>query len=324
MNKQKRNHSLPYVSIVMPVYNGARTLMEAVNSVLSQTYRDFELIICNDASTDETKNILNSLKDNRVRIIHNPRNLGEGPARDRAIEMAQGFWLAFIDADDSWAPERLEILLHEAGTSEDKVLFDDMWKCHDTPSGIVPYRVLRGKYAFGGNGIDAVEVPIENFVCQRRLIKSPLIPLKHIKRFNIRHSCLPFAADTEFFLKLLAHGPKLCYVPKPMYYYRITPGSMTGLTNRYVLMQEVLENAINYFKHEPKVQASLRKKISMLAKSRDYNSFFFALKRKEIINALRILHQFPWIIPTYFWGLGKRLRYHKHRICHGGRTRGIR
>ena len=143
----------PAVSVVMPVYNGARTLRESVDSVLAQTFRDFELIICNDASTDNTGIILEKIVDERVRVIHNESNLGEGSARDRAIESASGVWLAFIDADDAWAPERLETLLNQTDASPNKMMFDDILECHDTAHGMVPWNVLRGKYAFGGNGI---------------------------------------------------------------------------------------------------------------------------------------------------------------------------
>jgi succinoglycan biosynthesis protein ExoO len=324
MNKSQNNNS-PNVSVVMPVYNGARTLMEAVDSVLKQTYQDFELVVCNDASTDETLNLLNNITDDRVRVIHNPHNLGEGPTRDRAIEMAQGFWLAFIDADDSWKQERLEVLLNAVNTSEDKILFDDIWECHDTPSGMIPWRVLRGKYAFGSNGIDAVKVPIENYICQKRLVKSALFPLNYVKKNNIRHSCLPFAADTEFFLKILALGLKLYYVPKPMYYYRITPGSMSAMANRSSLMREVLENALDQFGHAPSIQKALHKKIAMIYREEKlYTPFFLALKKKDIMKALNILYQAPWIIPAFFSYLPERLFYHIHRVWHGGRTRGIR
>jgi succinoglycan biosynthesis protein ExoO len=323
MNKSQDNHS-PNVSVVMPVYNGARTLMEAVASVLKQTYNNFELIICNDASTDETLNLLNNITDDRVRVIHNAQKLGEGPTRDRAIEMAHGFWLAFIDADDSWAPERLEVLLYEADTSEDKILFDDIWECHDTPSGMIPWRVLRGKYAFGGNGINTVELPIENFICQKRLVKSALFPLNYVKKNNVRHSCLPFAADTEFFLKILALGLKLCYVPKPMYYYRITPGSMSALATRSSLMREVLENAVSQFEHAPSIQNALRKKIAMIShEEKEYTPFFLALKKKEIMKALKIVYRSPRIIPEFFSYAPERLFYHVHRIWHRGHARGI-
>jgi succinoglycan biosynthesis protein ExoO len=323
MNKIQNNH-LPNVSIVMPVFNGARTLMECIDSVLKQTYRDFELIICNDASTDTTVDILKNITDDRVRIINNPHNFGEGPTRDRAIDLACGKWLTVIDADDAWASERLEVLLKEAGASVDKMIFDDIIECHDTPSGMAPWRPLRGIHAFGCNGRDATDVTTEVFVGSWRLLIKPLLPLIYIKQNNVRHSCSRFGADTGFFLQLLSYGLQLRYIPKAMYYYRITPGSMSGLTNRYVLMQEVLENAASYFKHAPNVQAALNKKISLIARLEKYMSFIWALKRKEFIKALRIACQTPWIVPNFFRLSFYSLRYHMHRIQHGGSTRGIR
>ena len=308
----------------MPVFNGARTLMESVDSVLAQTFRDFELIICNDASTDNTGIILEKIVNERVRIIHNELNLGEGSARDRAIESASGFWLAFIDADDAWAPERLETLLNQTDASPNKMIFDDILECHDTAHGMVPWNILRGKYAFGGNGIMAVEVPVEDFVCQKRLLLKPLLPLRSIREYHIRHGCRPFGADTEFFLKLLANGLQLLYVPKPMYYYRITPGSMSGLTNRTALMREVLENAISQFENAPAVQVALQKKIARVVRAEYYNPFVWALKKKQFRNAFLLAYRAPWVIPEFFRRIRHSLVYQAHRILNRGRMRGIR
>jgi len=321
MDKPQHPHP-PAVSIVMPVYNGARTLMEAVDSVLKQTHGDFELIICNDASTDETFNILNSIRDDRVKVIHNPHNLGEGATRDKAIEQACGIWLAVIDADDAWAPDRLEAMLNEALASPDKMIFDDIIECHDTPSGMVPWRAMRGRRAFGGNGKDAVDVPAEIYACETRMLIKPLMPLACVRRNKVRHGSSRFGADTGFFLQLLSCGLSLRYMPRAMYYYRITPGSVSGVTNRFVLMQEVLENASGFFKHSPDVRTALRKKIYGLARAEHYASFFLALKGKDFIKALRTACRFPWIIPSYFRIKIKNMLYNRHRIRHGGRIRG--
>ena len=318
------SHSSPTVSVVMPVYNGARTLRESVDSVLAQTFRDFELIICNDASTDETGIILGEIEDDRVRVLSNSSNMGEGPARDRAIASASGVWLAFIDADDAWKPERLETLLDSADASLNKIIFDDIFECHDTANGMAPWQVLRGEYAFGGNGISAVEVPTEKFVCQKRLLLKPLLPLKFIREHHISHGRRPFGADTEFFLHLLAHGLQLCYVPKPMYLYRITPGSMSSLTERYTLMVEVLENAIPQFENAPAVQAALQKKIAMITRTGYYMRFLWALKKKQFGKAFGLAIRAHWVIPEFFRRIGHYLGYQAHRIRYGGRMRGIR
>jgi succinoglycan biosynthesis protein ExoO len=319
----KQHGRPPEVSVVMPVYNGARTLMESVDSVLKQTYRDFELIICNDASTDETGDILDSIRDDRVRVLHNPVNSGQGLSRDRAIESARGAWAAVIDADDAWAPERLEVLLKEADAPS-KIIFDDIWECHDTPSGMIPWRVMRGKRAFSGNGKDAVEVPTADFVCEKRLLIKPLFPVEIVRRHRISHGSRPFAEDTEFFLTLLAHGLQIRYVPGAMYYYRITPGSMSGQVKRPGLMREVLENAVSQFEHAPYVQNALREKIAGIIRDEYYTSFILALRRKEVIKTLRFAYQFPWVIPKLFSFMPERAGYHIHRILHGGRVRGTR
>jgi len=322
MIKEKEIYPLPNVSVAMPVYNGARTLMEAVDSVLKQTYQNFELIICNDASTDETPDLLKKITDKRVKVIHNPANLGEGGTRDRAIDAACGYWLAVIDADDAWAPERLEVMLREADGSSDIMLFDDIIECHDTPSGMVPWRLLRGRNAYGCSDKGAIDVPTEVYACEPRMLIKPLFPLVYVRQNNVRHCTSKFGADTGFFLQLLSCGLRLRYLPEAMYYYRITPGSMSALSNRTALFQEVLGNAVGFFKDRPAVQAAIHRKISGVARAGHYLSFVFALKRRDIAGAIGIIHKFPWILPKYFKGLVRSLFYHMHRYRHGGRIRG--
>ena len=315
---------IPTVSVVMPVYNGERTLKQAIESVLAQTFRNFEMIVCNDASTDSTAQILERFDDARVRAVHNTSNLGEGPSRDRAIALARGNMLAVIDADDAWAPDRLTNLLAATVPSKDRMIIDDIMECHDTPAGMVPWRKLRGKHAFGSNGTTAIDVPIEHFVCLKRLLIKPLIPLSWFKQHDFRHSSRQFAADTEFFLKLMARGLQPRYVPAAMYYYRITPGSMSGYSNRSRLMREVLEDAVTDFRHSPAVQEALRKKIAMVAREEQYLPFVRKLKDKRLGEALRMARRAPWFIPEFLRRSGETFAYHAHRIRHGGRTRGIR
>lgn len=162
---------------------------------------------------------------------------------------------------NAWSPERLEVMLREANGSADIMIFDDIIECHDSLSGMVPWPVLRGKRAFGGNGVDTVEVPIDDFVCIKHLLIKPLFPIKYVKKHKISDSSRLFAEDTEFFLKLLAHGLTIRYVQRGMYYYRITPRSLSGLIKRSNLLREVLENAIRYFVHAPPIQRAFRKKL---------------------------------------------------------------
>jgi glycosyltransferase involved in cell wall biosynthesis len=98
----------PKISVILPVYNGEKYLAEAINSILSQTYRDFELIIVNDCSSDGTSEILSTYIDERIRIINNSSNLKLSRSLNKGIETAQGQFIARMDADDVSLPERFE------------------------------------------------------------------------------------------------------------------------------------------------------------------------------------------------------------------------
>lgn len=98
----------PLVSVIMPTYNCGRFIAESIRSVLSQTYTEWELLIVDDCSTDETESIVSSYKDERIRYMRNERNMGAALTRNRALREAAGRYIAFLDSDDLWLPEKLE------------------------------------------------------------------------------------------------------------------------------------------------------------------------------------------------------------------------
>lgn len=97
------------VSIIMPSYNTGRYISETIESVLAQTYINWELVIVDDCSTDDTDDVVKQfLEDNRIRYIKNEKNSGAAVSRNRALREARGKWIAFLDSDDLWEPEKLE------------------------------------------------------------------------------------------------------------------------------------------------------------------------------------------------------------------------
>jgi glycosyltransferase involved in cell wall biosynthesis len=99
---------MPAVSIIMNVRNGAATLHAAIESVLAQTFQDWELIVWDDCSTDDSAGIVANFSDPRIRYVLAPETTSLGRARDAAMRQAQGEWLAFLDQDDLWTPRKLE------------------------------------------------------------------------------------------------------------------------------------------------------------------------------------------------------------------------
>jgi glycosyltransferase involved in cell wall biosynthesis len=97
------------VSVIMNVRNGASTLREALDSVMTQTFNDWELIVWDDRSGDDSARIVAEYSDPRIRYFLSPEETSLGKARDNAIRMARGEWLAFLDQDDLWLPHKLEM-----------------------------------------------------------------------------------------------------------------------------------------------------------------------------------------------------------------------
>jgi len=98
----------PRVSVIIPAFNRAEQIGAAINSALTQTFGDIEIIVVDDGSTDKTVGVVREVTDDRVRLVAHERNRGAAAARNSGIAAAQGEFIAFLDSDDTWMPEKLE------------------------------------------------------------------------------------------------------------------------------------------------------------------------------------------------------------------------
>ena len=96
------------VSIIMPSWNTGQYISESIESVINQSYENWELIIVDDCSSDNTDEVVSSYKDDRIKYFKNEHNCGAALTRNRAILESRGEWIAFLDSDDLWAPQKLE------------------------------------------------------------------------------------------------------------------------------------------------------------------------------------------------------------------------
>lgn len=96
------------VSVIMPSCNTGRFIEESIQSVINQTYKNWELLIVDDCSTDDTDEVVKRFNDNRIKYIKNEKNRGAAITRNRAIQEANGEWVAFLDSDDLWLPKKLD------------------------------------------------------------------------------------------------------------------------------------------------------------------------------------------------------------------------
>jgi len=136
------NQKMPYVSIGLPVYNGGDFLQDSVDSLLSQTYKDFELVICDNASTDNTEEICRNYvsKDSRVRYYRNPRNLGAPMNYNRTVKLSRGKYFKWAAADDVHTPDYLRRCVEVLDSDPSVVL------CHSKSGKIDETGAITGTY----------------------------------------------------------------------------------------------------------------------------------------------------------------------------------
>lgn len=136
----RRGHSVMVkISVIMPVYNTATYLRKSIESVLNQTYTDFELICINDGSTDNSAEILAEYKakDTRIKVLEQS-NQGQAIARNKGLNEAQGQWIGFIDSDDIWHSRFLEILIEAGNKSNCSVVCSNFKKMKNENTKLAP------------------------------------------------------------------------------------------------------------------------------------------------------------------------------------------
>ena len=204
---------MPEVSVVIPTHNRSQLLEQSLRSVLWQRTVNFEVIVVDDGSTDDTAAVLRSFGD-RLRVVRHERALGVSAARNRGIEEARGEWVAFLDDDDLWAPDKLALQL-EALRRDHKG-----WAYAGAVEITVDNRILAGQ----------PPVPPERIVDElatRNMMPagaSNVMVRKAWLSTSGFDGSLHHSADWDLWIRLARRGTPTC-VSKPLVAYRFHPGS---------------------------------------------------------------------------------------------------
>lgn len=218
----------PTFSVVMPAYNAAQTISAAIESVLAQSRGDFELIVVDDGSTDETAACVEPyLRDQRVTLIAQP-NRGQASARNAAIAAASGVYVSLLDSDDLWLPEYLDLMSSRLQDDPSAaVAYTDAWVLDDETRKVArttaatpwlppivptdPARFFRALLELG------------NFVFVGTTIRREVFGDVGLFRVGVDGS-----EDYELWLRIAAHGYGFVRVDSPLAIYRRRPGQMTA------------------------------------------------------------------------------------------------
>ena len=219
----------PSVSIIMPAYNAEKYIDEAIDSVISQTFANWELIIVNDGSTDDTQKIVEAYvsSDTRIKLI-NQENKRLGAARNEGIKNAKGEWVAFLDADDLWVDVKLEKQLAAAAVYPDAgVIFTNGFTFYqDDLKTAKPYGAVAGYYSataaykleYTGNYIPVLSVMVKR---------------THINNTGLQDEspAIYGCEDWDYWLRLAIQGVAFYGMEEKLFYYRKHASNMSNDSN---------------------------------------------------------------------------------------------
>lgn len=244
---------VPYVSIIIPAYNMAPWINETLYSVLQQTFEDWECLIIDDGSTDNTVTEANALADPRIKIF-SQTNKGVSAARNCGLELAQGQYIAFLDADDIWAPRALELMCAALDACPECVLaWADFVRFEDGTGRELPLPSTR----LWHTGNTWTDMLVDNFlqfgaICVRGSSAKKL-------RFD---TSLRIGEDRDWLLRLLRNGRGI-HVPHVVHFYRQRMGSAVRDVRRFLADEEAM---MGRYLEDPLVPSKVRRRaLSALA-----------------------------------------------------------
>lgn len=285
----------------MPVYNASRYLKEAIQSILNQTYRDFEFIIINDGSTDDSSEIIQSFSDTRIRFINNEKNLGIIQSRNIGLEAARGFYIANMDADDISLPERFQKQLAYMESNPETVILSTrlvLVNEKNEETGIWP----EDYHCITATDIKNT-LPVINCIGQPTIMMRADV-IKQI-RYNDRFKA---NEDWGLWLQVLSQGGVIQKLPDVLLRYRQHSASITATANTTGVDKKLIRFKSRYIRYklfkdkfhgtDKQVLRSLIKDIARLlfkiVSPRFYNFLFRvkSLDKKRFITQLKSTRQF--------------------------------
>jgi glycosyltransferase involved in cell wall biosynthesis len=246
----------PTVSVVIPAYNRALTIRAAIESVLRQTWTDFELIVVDDASTDATVAEAGRVVDPRLRLIESPSNQGAAGARNAGIREARGAWIAFQDSDDEWLPRKLEkqmARLQDLGPASVGAYCGllTLGGLDDRPEDRLRLRYMPDAAIAPAEGDILLPLLRDNMISTQTLVVRREIILE-LGCFDEETTPIE---DWDFVIRLAQQGP-IAFVDEPLVQQRFSPNSITRNAGRRLRsLERLVDKHATLFAGHPKLLA---------------------------------------------------------------------
>ena len=236
-----KDNGVPLVSVVVPVYNSSNVLRDTMNCILHQTYTNFELIIVDDGSNDSTLQLISEIAqgDQRVKIIKQA-HLGAGIARNSGMEEASGKYILFLDSDDLFLPNMLEVLVNTAETYESDVVTFGFASFRDNPSNYVSAPCLY-------DGLEkrlCSSFELKNNIFQKTIAAAwnKFFRRSYLKDCGLEFQDLPFFNDEYFSRMALLQSERILYIKDKLLFYRLnSPNNIHSAKDGSLLFSSVID-----------------------------------------------------------------------------------
>jgi len=232
----------PTVSVIIPTYNRAHLIGKAIQSVLNQSYQDFEIIVLDDCSTDDTEELIKELekKDERIRYIWHEKNKGPAASRNSGINAAKGRYIAFLDSDDEWLPEKLykHMMVFKDSKKKVGVVYSGFLKIKNSKKVYIP-----SPHVIKKEGNIHKELLKGNFIgTPAAIVRKECF--RKIGNFDIR---IPYLEDWELWIRISKYY-EFKYIPEPLV---ISYFSLNGVNEKpsYIAFN-VLNFIVNKYREE--------------------------------------------------------------------------
>jgi glycosyltransferase involved in cell wall biosynthesis len=269
----------PFISVIIPTYNRAHLVTDAINSVLDQTYSNFELLVVDDHSKDNTEEVVKSYDDPRVQYLINERTKGAQGARNTGLFVAKGEWIAFLDSDDVWLEDKLKIQLVYLDKQNEDVV--------GLSTGIA-------KYDFGNEKITRKNIPIKSSFTTKELLyknylgagfSSFICKKEEAIEIGGLDEDFPAMQDMDFYIRLSQVG-EIHAITDVLIYVR--ESNEDRISDNYDAKKD--SSVLLLQKHKSKIGNCLR------LKNRSISRIYLYLFLNKNIRVMKYLH---W----YFFGI---------------------
>ncbi len=213
------------VSIIMPNYNGAEYLEKTIKSVLAQTYTNWELLFVDDCSTDNSLEIVKAFQDERIHILKNKNNSGAALSRNYALREAKGKWIAFLDSDDLWVPEKLEKQIAFMLNNSYNFSFTDYTVVDKEDNILTLYKPQKANCDYK-DILKHCCIGCSTVIYDREALGIVLMPEEAIKR-----------EDFACWLAILREGEKAYCLHESLTKYRVHTGSVSSKKTKMIKYQ---------------------------------------------------------------------------------------